>query len=285
MSGTALEGILRRDRQAVIAALGILTVLAWGYLLWLTGEMAMPEPAMSGMDMSGMDMGGVDMSRMALAMTPDVRPRAFTEFLLSFAMWAVMMTGMMVPSATPTILLHARVARQAEAQQKPFAATGWFATGYLLAWSAFSLLAAGLQAALHQAALLTPMLASSSDLVGGGLLIAAGLYQWSQLKYHCLTHCRAPLQFIQQHGGFKARPAASLWLGFRHGLYCVGCCGALMLLLFVGGVMNIIWIAGLSIVVLLEKAMSDGRNVSRLVGLALIIAGLVLIGQRLDLVA
>ena len=278
MSGTALEGILRRDRQAVVVALAILTILAWGYLLWLSHNMTMPEP-------SGMDMGGMDMSPMSMTVTPDTRPWAFTEFLLSFAMWAVMMAGMMMPSATPTILLHARIARQAEARHKPFAATGWFAAGYLLAWSVFSLLAAGLQAALHRAALLTPMLASSSGLLGGGLLIAAGLYQLSSLKYHCLTHCRAPLQFIQQHGGFKARPAAALALGFRHGLYCVGCCGALMLLLFVGGVMNILWIAALSILVLLEKVMSDGRNVSRLVGLALIIAGLVLIGQRLDLLA
>lgn len=277
MSGTALEGLLRRDRQAVIAALVILTAMAWGIMVWLAGDMAMPQPAMSGMDMGGMDMG-----QMSMAMTPDVRPWAFTEFLLSFAMWAVMMAGMMLPSAAPTILLHARVARQAEEQQKPFAATGWFAAGYLLAWSTFSLLAAGLQIALHRAALLTPMLASSNDFIGGALLIAAGLYQWSHLKYHCLTHCRAPLQFIQQHGGFKARPMASLGLGLRHGLYCVGCCGVLMLLLFVGGVMNIIWIAGLSILALLEKVMSDGRNVSRLVGLALIIAGLVLIGQRLN---
>jgi predicted metal-binding membrane protein len=146
-------------------------------------------------------------------------------------------------------------------------------------------LAAGLQAAMSRAALLTPLLASGNDFIGGGILIAAGLYQWSNLKNLCLTHCRAPLQFIQQHGGFRRSPFASLILGFHHGFYCVGCCGALMLLLFVGGVMNIVWIAGLSILVLLEKAMSDGRNVSRLVGSALIIAGLMLIGQRLHLLA
>jgi len=276
MTGTTLEAVFRRDRNAVIAALAILTALAWGYLLWLARDMAMPEAAsaMSGMDMSGMDMGG-----MSMPMTPEVRPWTITDFLFSFAMWAVMMAGMMMPSAAPTILLHARVARHAQAQHKPFAATGWFAAGYLLAWSVFSLLAAGLQAALSQAALLTPMLASSNGLVGGGILIAAGLYQWSSLKYRCLTHCRAPLQFIQRHGGFKGRPLPALDLGFRHGLYCVGCCGALMLLLFVGGVMNIVWIAGLSILVLLEKAMSDGRNVSRLVGLALIIGGISLICQ------
>lgn len=276
MTGTTLEAVFRRDRQAIIAALAILTALAWGYLLWHTRHMAIPSPPqMSGMDMSGM---GMDMG---MAMSPDVRPWAFTDFLVSFAMWAVMMAGMMMPSAAPTILLHARVARQAQAQQKPFAATTWFAGGYLLAWSGFSLLAASLQTALSQAALLTPTLASSNDLIGGGILIAAGLYQWSKLKYHCLTLCRAPLQFIQQHGGFKGRALPALNLGFRHGLHCIGCCGALMLLLFVGGVMNIVWIAGLSILVLLEKVMSDGRNVSRLVGLSLIIGGILLICQTL----
>jgi predicted metal-binding membrane protein len=273
MTGTTLETVFRRDRQAVIAALVILTALAWGYMLWHARGMAIPEP------MSGMDMGGMDMGHMGMAMTPDVRPWAFSDFLFSFAMWAVMMAGMMMPSAAPTILLHARVARQAQAQQKPFAATGWFAAGYLLSWSVFSVAAAGLQVALSQAALLTPMLATTSDLIGGGILIAVGLYQWSDLKYRCLTHCRAPLQFIQQHGGFKGRPLPALDLGFRHGLYCIGCCGALMLLLFVGGVMSLIWIAGLSILVLLEKAMSDGRNVSRVVGLVLIIGGISLISQ------
>lgn len=276
MTGTSLETIFRRDRQTVIAALVILTALAWGYLLWLARDMAVPQgaPAMSGMDMRGMDMGD-----MAMPVAPQVHSWSGADFLFSFAMWVVMMAGMMMPSAAPTILLHARVARHAQAQQKPFAATGWFAAGYLLAWSVFSLLAAGLQAALSRAALLTPMLATTNGVIGGGILIAVGLYQWSNLKYRCLTHCRAPLQFIQQHGGFKGRPLPALDLGFRHGLYCIGCCGALMLLLFVGGVMSIIWIAGLAILVLLEKVMSDGRNVSRLVGLALIIGGISMIFQ------
>jgi predicted metal-binding membrane protein len=268
MTGTTLETVLRRDRQAVFAALVILTALAWGYILWLTPQMAMPAAEMPGMDMAGM------------AMAPEIRPWTVTEFLFSFLMWAVMMAGMMLPSAAPTILLYARVGRQAALQQKPFAPTGWFAGGYLLAWAVFSLLAAGLQGALGQAALLTPMQASANGLIGGGILIAAGVYQWSSLKFRCLTNCRTPLQFIQQHGGFKRRALPSLGLGFRHGTYCIGCCWALMLLLFVGGVMNIVWIAGLSILVLLEKAMSDGRNVSRVVGLALIIGGISLICEN-----
>src|SRR5882672_2451189 len=150
MDGTKFESILRRDRQAVLAALLILTALAWGYVLWITRNMAIPAaaPAMPGMDVT---------------MGPEFRPWSITDFLFSFLMWAVMMAGMMMPSAAPMILLYARVGRQAEVQQKPFAATGWFAGGYLLAWMVFSLLAAGLQDGLGRAALLTPMLASADD--------------------------------------------------------------------------------------------------------------------------
>ena len=266
MNGTKFESVLRRDRQAILAALIILTALAWGYVLWLTRNMAMPAAAPK---IPGMEIG--------MAMGPQIRPWTVTDFLFGFLMWAVMMAGMMLPSAVPMILLYARGGRQAELEQKPFAATGWFAGGYLLAWTFFSLLAAGLQDGLVRAELLTPMLASANNFIGGGILITAGLYQWSALKFRCLTSCRTPLQFIQQHGGFQKHALPSLGLGLRHGIYCIGCCWALMLLLFVGGVMNIVWIAGLAIMVLLEKAMSDGRNVSRLVGLALIIAGISLI--------
>jgi len=268
MNGTKFESVLRRDRQAILAALVILTALAWGYVLWLTRNMAMPDASAA----PGMEMG--------MAVGPQIRPWTVTDFLFGFLMWAVMMAGMMLPSAVPMILLYARVGRQAQLEQKPFAATGWFAGGYLLAWTLFSLLAAGLQVGLERAALLTPMLASANNFIGGGILITAGLYQWSALKFRCLTSCRTPLQFIQQHGGFQRQALPSLGLGLRHGVYCIGCCWALMLLLFVGGIMNIVWIAGLATMVLLEKAMSDGRNVSRLVGLALIIAGISLIWEN-----
>jgi len=264
---TTLESVLRRDRYAVLAALLLLTVLAWAYVLWLAKTLS--DPAMPGMDM--------DMT----AMTPAIRHWAAPQLLFGFLMWAVMMAGMMLPTAAPVLLLYARVARQAEALAKPFAATGWFAGGYLLAWAGFSLLATLLQAALSRAALLTPDMASTNDMLGGAILIAAGLYQWTSLKERCLANCRSPLSFLQQHGGFKRRALPSLGLGLHHGLYCIGCCWALMLLLFAGGVMNIAWIAGLAILVLLEKVLSDGRNVSRMVGAGLIIGGLVLALQHL----
>jgi predicted metal-binding membrane protein len=270
MTGPQFDIALRRDRQAVLAALVILTALAWGALLWLTRDLATAHatPAISGM--------------MA---EPDIRPWTVKDFLCSFIMWTVMMAGMMIPTVTPVILVYVRLGRWGEDQRKLFSATIWFAGGYLLAWTLFALLATGLDYELARAALLTPMLASANDFIAGAILIVAGLYQWSSLKNLCLTHCRTPLRFIQRHGGFKKDAMPSLGLGLRHGCYCVGCCWALMLLLFVGGVMNMVWIAGLAILVLLEKVMSDGRSVSRLIGLALIIGGISLICQKLNLLA
>ena len=270
MRDTALESVLRRDRHAVLAALLVLALLAWAYVAWLSTHMVMPAASMPGLDMN---MG---------AMAPQIHGWVPADFLFSVLMWAVMMAGMMLPSAAPVILLYARVGRQAEAQHKPLAATGWFAGGYLLAWSGFSLLAALLQAALSRAALLTPGLASASDLMGGIILVAAGAYQWAPLKERCLANCRSPLSFLQRHGGFKRQGLASLGLGLRHGMYCIGCCWALMLLLFVGGVMNIAWIAGLSVLVLVEKLLSEGRAVSRWVGAGLMIGGLTLALARLS---
>lgn len=259
MSDTTLESILRRDRYAVLAALVLLAALTWAYLLWLKAQMIMPET-------SGLDMG-------VAALGPQPRPWALTDLQFGFVMWTVMMTGMMLPSAAPVILLYARVARQAAAQAKPFAPAGWFAAGYLLAWTGFSVLTTLFQAALTHAGLLTPLMASTHHILSGVILMIAGVYQWTSLKDRCLNNCRAPLSFIQRYGGFQRRAPASLGLGLRHGLYCIGCCWALMLLLFVGGVMNLTWIAGIAGLILLEKFMSDGRTVSRVFGLGLIIGG------------
>jgi predicted metal-binding membrane protein len=194
-------------------------------------------------------------------------------------MWAVMMVGMMVPSVAPAVLLYARVGRTAQAQHMPFAPAGWFAAGYLLAWVGFSLAAALAQAALSQALLLTPMLKSTSGLMSGAALLVAGLYQMSPWKESCLQNCRSPLLFLQRHGGFKPQAGGSVLLGLRHGLYCIGCCWALMLLLFVGGVMNLAWIAGLAVLVLVEKLSRRGWLLTRAAGAGMIAAGLFLLGQ------
>jgi predicted metal-binding membrane protein len=271
MSDTALEAVLRRDRAVVIVALAIVTALAWADLLWLADDMAM-----GGMDMTGYRM--IPAGR-GLMMPADA-PWQPIEFGYVFVMWVVMMIGMMMPSATPMILIYARVGRQAAVRGKPFASSGWFAGGYLLAWIAFALFATSAQWALERTALLTPMMASASNKLGAAVLILAGVYQWMPLKEACLSHCRSPLLFIQQHGGFRREPHGALALGFRHGLYCIGCCWALMALLFVGGVMNLFWIAALAILVLIEKVAPFGRVIARVAGLAFVAGGVWLFLQN-----
>jgi predicted metal-binding membrane protein len=271
MSDTALEAVLRRDRAVVVTALAIITALAWADLVWLAGDMAM-----GGMDMTGYRM--IPAGR-GLMMPADA-PWQPIEFGYVFVMWVVMMIGMMTPSAAPMILIYARVGRQAAREDKPFAPSSWFAGGYLLAWTAFSLFATSAQWVLERADLLTPMMASASNRLGAAVLILAGLYQWAPLKDACLYHCRSPLLFIQQRGGFRREPLGALALGLRHGLYCIGCCWILMALLFVGGVMNLFWIAALAIFVLLEKVVPFGRVIARAAGLAFIAGGVWLLLQK-----
>lgn len=279
MSDAPLEALLRRDRTVVIASAAGTAALAWAYILLLVAQMDMSPAAlgasMSNMGGAGQSIPSATLSGSAASMAmPQIRAWSSTEFAFMFWMWAVMMVGMMLPSAAPMLLIHARVARHSVTQGKPIAATGWFAAGYILAWSVFSVGATVAQWALERTLVLTPMMASASDIFGGSVLIAAGLYQWTPLKDRCLSHCQAPLHFIQHHGGFSKDAWASLRLGLRHGLYCVGCCWVLMALLFVGGVMNILWIAGIAIFVLLEKVIPVGRLVARTTGVGLIAFGL-----------
>jgi predicted metal-binding membrane protein len=264
MTTSALEAVLRHDRAIIIVALSVLTALAWADLVWLADDMAM-----GGMDMTGFRMIPAGQG----LMMPASEPWQPIEFGYVFAMWVVMMIGMMTPSVAPMILVYARVGRQAFTLGKPFAASGWFAGGYLLAWTAFSLAATSAQWALERLALLSPMMESTSNVLGGIVLIAAGLYQWTPLKHACLSYCQAPLSFIICHGGFRGNPAGALMLGLHHGIYCIGCCWALMALLFVGGVMNLFWIAVLAILVLMEKVIPLGLNIARLAGLVFMAIG------------
>ena len=213
-----------------------------------------------------------DMPGMSMA-APGFSPWTFTHAVFMFAMWAVMMVGMMAPSAAPMVLIYTQVARQAKTLGKPFASALWFTGGYLLAWTGFAAVATACQYALERAALLSPTMASASKWLGAALLLAVGLYQWAPIKERCLTQCRSPLSFVQTHGGFKSTAIGSLRLGLLHGVYCIGCCWALMALLFVGGVMNLLWIVSIAIVVLAEKLAPGGRYVARAAGLLAIVAG------------
>ena len=269
MTETALTAVLRRDRVIVGASLVALIAIAWAYVVWLIHTMSM-----GGMEMPDMR---VIADPFDVAMVPSLQPWSAAEFAFTFVMWVIMMVGMMTPSVAPMVLIYARVGRQAELQGKPLAATGYFAGGYLIAWAVFALVATTGQWLLERAALLTPMLESASSVLGGLILMAAGLYQWTPVKDACLNYCQAPLHFIQQHGGFQRNPLGSLGIGFRHGLYCIGCCWALMALLFVGGIMNVLWIAGIAVFVLAEKVIPSGHVLSRIGGVVLAAAGIWLI--------
>ena len=184
------------------------------------------------------------------------------------AMWWIMMLAMMLPSATPMILQYAALARLRDGRHGAASSPYAVAAGYGLAWGAFSALAVLLQWRLGEARLLSPMLLTSSRWLAAGLLIGAGLWQLSALKTHCLTLCRSPIDFLVRH-----RRQGPLRLGLTHGAYCLGCCWALMLLLFFGGVMNLWWIVGLSALVLLEKLSAAGPWLARAVGGGLVVWG------------
>jgi predicted metal-binding membrane protein len=263
---TVLSFALRRDRIVVCVGLLVLSALAWGYIVWLAAQMYSNIP---GTDMSAMGM-------LASIFTPWTRG----HFLFMFTMWAVMMVGMMAPSVAPLVVIYTQVARQSANLGKAFASAWWFVSGYFLAWILFAAVATLAQWGLEALALIAPMTGSANHGLGGTLLIAAGVYQWSPLKEACLSQCRAPLLFIQQHGGFQASARGSLRLGFLHGMYCIGCCWALMVLLFVGGVMNLLWIAALMIFVFVEKLVSGRRFFSRFAGFVAINIGVWMIATQ-----
>jgi predicted metal-binding membrane protein len=213
--------VLRRDRIVVLLALALMTVLAWSYLLWLSADIKMD------IKMHGMDMGDFRTVPFGTGlMMPEQMPWRAMEFAFVFAMWTVMMVGMMTPSTAPMFLMYARTGRQTEAQSRPVAATIWFGAGYFLVWAAFALLATLVQWAFERTELLDFTMASTSTVVGGILFVAAGSYQWTRLKDVCLTQCRTPFAFLMRQGGFRRDATGSLMLGVRHGAYCVGCCWA-----------------------------------------------------------
>ena len=257
-AGTWLAATLR-GRRVVAAALLAISLLAWAGVLRFASTMS----AAAASPMAGMP-GMEDMPGMVSSVMP---------FAVLLAMWVVMMVGMMTPGVAPMLLLYQRVGEQAAKAGQGFAAVGWFLAGYLMAWLLFSVAATLAHAVLQQSSLFAPLSMSTDARLGGAVLLLIGIYQWLPVKDRCLAQCRAPLQFIQQHGGFASDAKGALRLGLRHGLYCVGCCWALMLLLFVVGVMNLVWIAALMVFVLAEKILPEGPLLARLAGIAAVVAG------------
>jgi len=259
------ESILRRDRLIVAAGLAVLTVLSWAYII-----------AGAGMGMPAWHMISVSLfpHRMAEMSTPDMAhavPAGAGHWLLVLAMWWVMMIAMMTPSAAPLILLFGRATRHAQAGGRlapGVVPTTAFAAGYLLTWFVFSVAATVLMSALQRVgAVSAASMGSRSIWLSASILIAAGLYQVSPLKHACLRVCRSPAEFLSRY--WRPGSFGALFMGLAHGVFCVGCCWLLMALLFVGGVMNPLWIGILAIFVLAEKLGPQGRWLAYVSGLVL----------------
>lgn len=215
---------------------------------------------------------GVPMRDIAVLSMP--HPVTVDTFTLTFAMWTVMMVGMMLPSASRTILLYGTLVRKNGERGTVLPGVWIFTSGYVVVWTAFSLLATILQVALEQMSLVTPMMVSANKAMSAAILIAAGIYQWLPFKEVCLSKCQNPLQFLVA----RWRPGAggAFRMGAENGVYCVGCCWAIMLLLFVAGVMNLIWVALITAFVFIEK-LRPGKLASGIAGVVLVLAGIALL--------
>jgi predicted metal-binding membrane protein len=249
----------RRDRTVILLALLGVTAIAWLYLF------AMPQNS-AGMAMDNMP-----------GMAMPAEPWTPATFALTFAMWWVMMLGMMLPSAAPMILTFATLNRGKRAHGETFVPTSVFALGYLIAWGVFSLAATLAQWMLDRIALLSPMASITSPVLGGTILILAGLYQFTPLKQACLRNCRSPFAFVLNH--WRDGRFGALRMGLEHGAYCLGCCWVLMALLFVVGVMNLLWVAGIAIFVFAEKLLPGGIRFGRVGGGVMIGFGVFLLTQ------
>ena len=254
MLADRLSALLRHDRAVVLGSSLIVAAGAWVYLL-----------LGAGIKMEMMDMGGGQM----MAMPPEW---TLGYGALIFVMWAVMMVAMMLPSAAPTILLAAALDRQRSTGSAPQQSM-LFASGYLLVWSGFSLAATLLQWGLDQAGLLSETMAAGNRILAGAVLIAAGVYEWTPLKNACLAHCRSPIAFLVQH--WRRGRLGAVVTGMRHGMFCLGCCWMLMALLFVGGLMNLLWVAAIALLVLIEKTAPWGGRMARVSGVVLALWGAV----------
>jgi predicted metal-binding membrane protein len=230
----------------------------------------------------GMNMSALTMTSMALEMPGMVMQRtawSTAYALLVFLMWWLMMIAMMMPSAAPMVLMHAAIGRKQAQAVQPLVATALFVAGYLVVWGGFSLIATSLQWGLGSMDVVSGMMVISSPTIAGLVLIAAGLYQLTPLKLACLKHCQHPLIFIVHH--WRPGRAGAFRMGIEHGGYCLGCCWFLMALLFVGGIMNLIWIAGIAIYVGIEKFAAGRRWLTIASGVALTVAGLHMIARPL----
>lgn len=245
----ALPALPRRERLFIGASLSGVALLAWFYTAYEARRMNVT--------------GVCECMRMKMA-GPDLAAWPAATLLPLFLMWVIMMIAMMLPSALPMILTFAAVTRNRQRLGRPYVPMSIFVLGYVVIWSAFSAVAAVAQWTLHRHALLSPWMASTSAWLGGALLLGAGIFQFTPLKQACLAHCRGPLEFIMTR--WREGSDGAFRMGLEHGAFCTGCCWALMALLFVMGVMNVLWIAVLTLLVCAEKMLPGARRFSFISG-------------------
>jgi predicted metal-binding membrane protein len=262
-SPQAVAAVSGRDRVLISTCLVVISALAWAYLIYLDRQMS-----------SSMEH---DTMMAAMGMTMDNSWTAADVFF-TFGMWVVMMVGMMTGTAAPVLLLFAAAHDRRGARGMRLAVL-MFGLGYVTVWVGFSACAAFAQWALHQTAMLSPAMAASSPYLAGAILIVVGAYQLTPWKGACLTQCRSPLGFLMT--SWREGQLGALQMGVRHGAYCLGCCWALMCILFVVGVMNLVWVAALTGFVLFEKIGPAGAVVARVAGAAMVFAGILLIAAKL----
>lgn len=268
-----LESVLRRDRLVLVVLLGAVAAAAWLWLLLGAGIGISSSATAAGSSMA--EMPGMTASMPNMVMDHAVWTTGYAA--LMFSMWWVMMTAMMLPSAAPVLLLFARVSRAGSSHPGPYVATIVFAAGYLALWGGFSALAAGLQWGLERLDWLSPMMATTNWALGAAIVIAAGLWQLTAIKSVCLRQCRSPLGFLTR--SWRPGRRGAFVMGLQHGGYCLGCCWFLMTLLFFGGAMNLFWIAGLAVFVMVEKTLRFGRRVGQVAGIAAIAWGVEMLIQ------
>ena len=236
--------LMGRDRAILLGGAAVITSVAWVYVILL----ARRGPASAEIH------GHTMMSTGAL-----------------FVMWAVMMVAMMLPSTLPFVFTFSAEQVRRQGTQTPAVPAAFFVAGYLAVWTAFSAVCAILQQVLHARALLSPRMSVTSSLFSGAILIAAGIYQWTPMKNACLRHCRSPLMFLLSD--WREGKAGAFQMGAGHGLFCIGCCWMLMMLPFAAGVMNLMWMAGITVLLLLEKAAPGGELTSRICGALFVLVG------------
>ncbi|MGA8192362.1 MAG: DUF2182 domain-containing protein [Acetobacteraceae bacterium] len=272
-----LESLLLRDRFVVIAGLLVVIAAAWTWILLGAGTgMNAPEGLSDMAEMNGMS-GMGSMAGMPSALAPAVWTPSYAALILS--MWWVMMIAMMLPSAAPMLLLFARVNRKERSGGRPYVPTAVFAVGYLTVWAGFSAAATALQWNLERIGLLSSTMVASSLWLGAAILVATGAWQLTPIKSVCLRHCRSPLSFLSH--SWRSGYLGAFRMGLGHGAYCLGCCWFLMSLLFFGGIMNLYWIIGLAIFILIEKTMPMGQWFGRIIGMGLVAWGGLLIATAL----